>query len=128
MFLAFTGCMIFLGGEVLFPNVLSRSKMEWIWFALSMGCILLSWWTLKVDYPIEAVQRDTAIGELVDDNSFYRVENEETFMGVVQINLGLAQDYYSTAEYVSIENPIYVDHERRLETCNERKFCNFWAG
>lgn len=108
MFLAFTGCMIFLGGEELFPNVLSRSKKEWIWFTLTMGCILLSWWTLKVDYPIEAVQRDTAIGELVDDNLFYRVENEETFMGGVQINLGLAQDYYSTAEYVSIENPIYV--------------------
>lgn len=108
MFLAFTGCMAFLGGEILFPDLLSRSKKEWIWFALTMGCVWLSWWTMKVDYPIESVQRDTAVGELVDDNSFYRVENEETFMGVVQINLALAQDYYSTAEYVSIENPIYV--------------------
>lgn len=108
MFLAFTGCMVFFGGGVLFPVLLSRSKKEWIWFILTIGCVLLSWWTMKVDYPIEAVQRDTAVEKLVDDNSFFRVENEETFMGVVQINLALAQDYYSTAEYVSIENPIYV--------------------
>lgn len=109
MFLAFSGCIIFFWCGVLFPNLLNIAKKEWVWFILVMGCIVLSWWTLKVDYPVESVQKDNAVGELVKDDSFYRVENEETFMDVVQINLALTQNYCSTAEYVSIENPIYVE-------------------
>ena len=78
-------------------------------FVIVVATILKSWTTVARDKQIDYLRERNVVTELVNDESFYRVENERTFQEErTGLNVAFRLDYPGVGEYYSIENPDYT--------------------
>lgn len=83
-----------------------------ILFAVSYLTICYNWRVAARDRDISVLQEREVVAELlegIEDNSFYRTDNERGFSEPrLGMNISLSQGYPGVMEYVSIENNSYI--------------------
>lgn len=97
---------------IVFPlcKKINKRNIAYIFsFIIAVIIILKSWTTVARDRNINYLKERNVVAELIDDESFYRVENERTFQEErTGLNVALILDYPGVGEYYSIENSDYA--------------------